>query len=78
MDTISKVAAKKLHAPQRGNAMQESASHEGSASTPPTLLPKFPDINVHQEADNYFLCMHCGIEKLFLINSYSQASWSSA
>jgi hypothetical protein len=54
METISKKAAKKLRARERHNAMYETSSHKGSTPPPPTQLSEFPDINVQQEAANYY------------------------
>ena len=49
MGKISKKSAKKIR-----DALHASESFEGSTSAPPTQLPKFPDINVWQEAANYY------------------------
>jgi hypothetical protein len=54
MATISKKSAKRLRARERHNAMHETSSHGDSTPTPPAQPPKFPDINVRQEAANYF------------------------
>ena len=54
MGKISKKSAKKIHAHEQCNALHASESFEGSTSAPPTQLPKFPDINVRQEAANHY------------------------
>ena len=54
MGKVSKKSAKKLRAHERCDTLHASESFEGSTSTPPTQLPKFPDINVRQEATNYY------------------------
>ena len=54
MGKFSKKSAKKIRAREQHDALHTSESFEGSTSTPPTQLPKFPDINVWQEAANYY------------------------
>ena len=54
MGKISKKSAKKIRTREQHDALHTSESFEGSTSTPPTQLPKFPDINVWQEAANYY------------------------
>jgi hypothetical protein len=54
MATISKKSAKKLRAREKRDAIHASIGHDSLISTPPTQLSKFPDINVQQEATNYY------------------------
>ena len=54
MGKFSRKSVKNICARQQRDTLHTSESLEGSTSAPPTQLPKFPDINVWQEAANYY------------------------